>query len=145
VPAPHPPEFRARAVELARLRERRSVREIAQSLGISESCLRNWMAQADVDAGVHVVGLRSVSASGRATRVMGSIGDCFDNALAESFFSSMQVELLDRQRWATRQELANAIFEWIEAFYNPVRRHSGLDYLSPVDYERAHTPAASAA
>jgi putative transposase len=59
---------------------------------------------------------------------MGSIGDCFDNALAESFFSSMQIELLDRQRWTTRQDLANAIFEWIEAFYNPVRRHSGLDY-----------------
>lgn len=76
---------------------------------------------------------------------MGSIGDCFDNALAESFFSSMQVELLDRQPWRTRQELANAIFEWIEAFYNPVRRHSGLDYLSPIDYERAHTPAADAA
>jgi putative transposase len=76
---------------------------------------------------------------------MGSIGDCFDNALAESFFSSLQVELLDRHRWRTRQELANAIFEWIEAFYNPVRRHSGLDYLSPVDYERAHTEAASAA
>jgi putative transposase len=67
---------------------------------------------------------------------MGSIGDCFDNALAESFFSSMQIELLDRKRWPTRQELANAIFEWIEAFYNPVRRHSSLDYLSPIDYER---------
>jgi transposase InsO family protein len=57
----------------------------------------------------------------------------------------MQVELLDRQRWRTRQELANAIFDWIEAFHNPVRRHSGLDYLSPVDYERAHTLAAPAA
>lgn len=76
---------------------------------------------------------------------MGSIGDCFDNALAESFFSSMQVELLDRQRWRTRQDLANAIFEWIEAFYNPIRRHSSLDYLSPIDYEQAHTPAANAA
>jgi putative transposase len=76
---------------------------------------------------------------------MGSVGDCFDNALAESFFSSMQVELLDRRPWRTRQELASAIFEWIEAFYNPVRRHSGLDYLSPVDYERTHTPAAGAA
>lgn len=76
---------------------------------------------------------------------MGSIGDCFDNALAESFFSSLQVELLDRQSWATRQQLANAIFEWIEAWYNPRRRHSALDYLSPIDYERAHTPAAAAA
>ena len=76
---------------------------------------------------------------------MGSIGDCFDNALAESFFSSLQVELLDRQSWATRQQLANAIFEWIEAWYNPTRRHSALDYLSPIDYEQAHTPAATAA
>jgi putative transposase len=76
---------------------------------------------------------------------MGSIGDCFDNALAESFFSSLQVELLDRQAWASRQQLANAIFEWIEAWYNPTRRHSALDYLSPIDYERAHTPAAIAA
>ena len=76
---------------------------------------------------------------------MGSIGDCFDNALAESFFSSLQVELLDRHSWTTRQQLANAIFEWIETWYNPTRRHSALDYLSPVDYERAHTPAATAA
>jgi putative transposase len=75
---------------------------------------------------------------------MGSIGDCFDNALVESFLSSMQVELLDRHRWHTRQELANAIFEWIEAFYNPIRRHFALD-LSPIDYERTHTPAADAA
>jgi putative transposase len=50
---------------------------------------------------------------------MGSIGDCFDNALAESFFSSLQVELLDRQSWATRQQLANAIFEWIETSHQP--------------------------
>ena len=50
VPAPHPPEFRQRAVELARLRDR-PVREIAESLGISESCLRNWMARAEIDAG----------------------------------------------------------------------------------------------
>jgi putative transposase len=76
---------------------------------------------------------------------MGSVGDCFDNALAESFFASLQVELLDRQTWATRGQLANAIFEWIEAWYNPTRRHSALDYHSPVDYERLHTPAAPAA
>ncbi|MBL8929286.1 MAG: IS3 family transposase [Kineosporiaceae bacterium] len=47
----------------------------------------------------------------------------------------MQRELLDRRQWATRDELATAMFEWIEAFYNPVRRHSALDYLSPVEYE----------
>jgi putative transposase len=76
---------------------------------------------------------------------MGSIGDCYDNSMIESFFGSMQRELLDRHRWNTRQQLANAIFEWIEAWYNPHRRHSALGNLSPIDYERHHTPAALAA
>ncbi|WP_416382802.1 IS3 family transposase [Nocardia brasiliensis] len=57
----------------------------------------------------------------------------------------MQLELLDTRAWATRQELANAIFEYIEAFYNPVRRHSKIAMLSPVDYERQHTTAHAAA
>ncbi|MBQ0893683.1 integrase core domain-containing protein [Micromonospora sp. U56] len=69
---------------------------------------------------------------------MGSIGDCYDNSMVESFFGSMQLELLDRQAWATRQELANAIFEYFEAWYNPRRRHSSLGNLSPIDYERHH-------
>jgi len=66
---------------------------------------------------------------------MGSIGDCFDNAVAESFFHTLQLELLDEHRWETRDQLANAIFEWIEAWYNPRRRHSYCDMLSPIDYE----------
>lgn len=52
----------------------------------------------------------------------------------ESFFGSMQIELLDRRSWATRADLANAIPEWIEPFSNPTRRHSALGYLSPDDY-----------
>jgi putative transposase len=68
---------------------------------------------------------------------MGSIGDCFDNAVAESFFGSLQLELLDEHRWETRDQLANAIFEWIEAWYNPRRRHSYCNMLSPIDYETA--------
>jgi putative transposase len=76
---------------------------------------------------------------------MGSIGDCFDNSMVESFFGSLQLELLDRQHWRTRQQLANAILEWIEAWYNPRRRHSALGNLSPMDYERHHTPVAAAA
>jgi putative transposase len=59
--------------------------------------------------------------------------------MIESFFGSMQIELLDRRLWATRAELATAIFEYIEAFYNPVRRHSALDYRSPIEYERHQT------
>jgi putative transposase len=66
---------------------------------------------------------------------MGSIGDCFDNSVAESFFGTLQLELLDQHHWDTREQLANAIFEWIEAWYNPHRRHSYCNMLSPIDYE----------
>jgi putative transposase len=76
---------------------------------------------------------------------MGSVGDCYDNSLAESFFGTLQLELLDTRTWATRQELANAIFEWIEAWYNPARRHSALGYHSPVSYERMHQKPPTAA
>jgi putative transposase len=68
---------------------------------------------------------------------MGSIGDAFDNAVAESFFGTLQLELLDEHRWDTRDQLANAIFDWIEAWYNPRRRHSYCGQLSPIDYETA--------
>ena len=74
---------------------------------------------------------------------MGSIGDCFDNALCESFFATLQTELLDRRSWPTRKALANAIFDFIEAFYNPRRRHSSIGYLSPAGFEAA--PAAKRA
>jgi transposase InsO family protein len=70
---------------------------------------------------------------------MGSIGDCFDNAVIESFWSRMQVELLDRRRWRTRLELANAIFEYLEIFHNRQRRHSALGWLTPVEFENQAT------
>jgi putative transposase len=75
---------------------------------------------------------------------MGSIGDCFDNAVIESFWSRMQVELLYRKRWKTRVELANAIFEYLEIFHNRQRRHSALGMLTPVEFEarQASSPAA---
>lgn len=76
---------------------------------------------------------------------MGSVGDAFDNAVAESFFSSLQRELLDERRWQTRHELALAIFEWIEGWYNPRRRHTSIGSLSPNDYEALHTAAQDAA
>ena len=76
---------------------------------------------------------------------MGSVGDCYDNSLMESFFGSLQLELLDTQAWTTRQDLANAIFEWIEAWYNPRRRHSAIGYHSPIEYERIHHTTARAA
>jgi putative transposase len=72
---------------------------------------------------------------------MGGVGTCFDNAMIESFWSRMQVELLDRRRWRTRLELANAIFEYLELFHNRQRRHSALGMLSPIEFEtRQPTP-----
>ena len=62
---------------------------------------------------------------------MGTVGDCYDNAMMESFWGTMQLELLDSRTWETRDELANAIFEWIECWYNPKRRHSGIGMHSP--------------
>jgi len=72
---------------------------------------------------------------------MGSVDDCYDNAVIESFWSRMQVELLDRKRWRTRVELANAIFEYLEIFHNRQRRHSALGMLTPVEFETRHQPA----
>jgi putative transposase len=69
---------------------------------------------------------------------MGSGGDCFDNAMCESFFATLECELLDRRRFKTQIEARMAVFEFIEAWYNPHRRHSALDYLSPINYERSH-------
>lgn len=75
---------------------------------------------------------------------MGSIGDCYDNAVIESFWSRLQVELLDRQRWQTRVELANALFEYLEIFHNRQRRHSALGMLSPVEFEARHDTGTAA-
>ena len=62
---------------------------------------------------------------------MGTIGDAYDNAVIESFWARMQTELLDRHRWKTRVELANANFEYLEVFYNRQRRHSALGWRHP--------------
>jgi putative transposase len=66
---------------------------------------------------------------------MGSVGDCYDNSMIESFWSRMQVELLDRRRWHTRIDLANAMFEYLEVWHNRTRRHSQLGMLSPIQFE----------
>jgi transposase InsO family protein len=84
----------------------------------------------------------------RAAGLLGSMGrvaSSVDNTMIESFWSTMQRELPDRHRWSTRDQLASAIFEWIEAFYNPVRRHSAIGYLSPTAYDALHTTTETAA
>jgi putative transposase len=67
---------------------------------------------------------------------MGSKGDCFDNAVCESFHATIKKELLYRRSWPTKQEARTAVFEWIEVFYNRERRHSTIGYYSPAEYER---------
>ena len=75
---------------------------------------------------------------------MGAVGTGFDNALMESFWSRVQVELLDRQVWSTRLELATALFEYLEIFHNRQRRHSSLGMLTPFEFEaRQRAPATS--
>ncbi len=75
---------------------------------------------------------------------MGSIGDCYDNAAIESFWSRMQVELLNTRRWKTRVELANAIFEYLEIWHNRQRRHSSLGMMTPIEFEARHQPTTAA-
>ena len=76
---------------------------------------------------------------------MGSVGDAYDNAMAESFFSILECELPSRRSFTSQAEARMACFTYIEAFYNPLRRHSGLGYRSPVDYERSYHHAQAGA
>jgi putative transposase len=76
---------------------------------------------------------------------MGAIGSPYDNAMVESFWGRMQVELLNRKRWKTRIELATAIHDYFELFHNATRRHSALGMLTPTEYETLHTPIIDAA
>ncbi len=73
---------------------------------------------------------------------MGSVGDCFDNAMAESFFATLECELLDRRRFKSQTEAEIAVFDFIEGWYNPQRKHSSLGYVSPVQFEKRHATVA---
>jgi putative transposase len=79
-------------------------------------------------------GLRCKEASVRPS--MGSVGDAYDNAMCESFFATLECELFDRRKFRTKAEARMAIFQFIEGWYNPGRRHSAIGYQSPIDYER---------
>jgi putative transposase len=76
---------------------------------------------------------------------MGSVGDCFDNALAESFFATLETELIDRSDWTTPAEAKAAVFDYIEVFYNRIRRHSSLGNLSPEQFEERYRSAPTVA
>ncbi len=73
---------------------------------------------------------------------MGSVGDCYDNAMCESFFATLECELIDRTRFRSHGEARSAVFEFIEGWYNTRRRHSSIGYLSPINFERNQLPTA---
>jgi putative transposase len=75
---------------------------------------------------------------------MGSVGDAYDNAMAEAFFATLECELIDRHVWFNREEARRAVFDYIEGFYNPRRRHSALGYFSPAEFERRWQSASAA-
>jgi len=70
-------------------------------------------------------------------------GDCWDNAVSESFFGTLKTELINRRSWPTRREAKDAVVDYIEGFYNPHRLHSSLGYVSPIEFERMHTSQTS--
>lgn len=72
---------------------------------------------------------------------MGSVGSCYDNAMIESSWSRIQVELLDRRTWRSRVALANAIFGYLEIFHNRRRRHSAFGMVTPIEFETRHQSA----
>ena len=74
---------------------------------------------------------------------MGTVGDAYDNAMAESFFATLECELIDRKSWQTKTEARLALFSYIEGWYNPRRRHSGIGQMSPAKFEAAHAPERS--
>jgi len=72
---------------------------------------------------------------------MGSVGDAYDNALCESFFSTLEGELLAQRRFASHAEARMAVFSYVEGWYNPARLHSALGYRSPMAYEEEQRQA----
>ena len=69
---------------------------------------------------------------------MSRVGDCWDNAVAESFFATLKTELIHRRPWPTKAGARSAVHDYIGAFFNPHRRHSSLGYVSPMDFEKHH-------
>ena len=118
------PPRRLDALQMA-VTQRRARRVIHHS---DQGCQRTSLA----------FGLRCQAAGVRPS--MGSVGDAYDNAMAESFFATLECELLDRRRFATPTQARIAVFDFLEGWYNPHRRHSALDYESPLSYEIKHAP-----
>ena len=114
----------------------------ALNMGVAQRQPRNVIHHSDHGCQYTSIafGLRCREAGVRPS--MGTVGDAYDNAMCESFFGTLECELLDRRRFHSQVEARMAVFDYLEGFYNPRRRHSALGYASPIEYERAQLVAA---
>jgi len=119
---------------------------VLQALNMALSQRRPGSVVHHSDQGTHTrrspLGLRCREMNVKPS--MGSVGDAYDNAMAESFFATLECELIDRRQFKTQAEARVAVFEFIEGWYNPQRRHSALRYLSPINFERSLRDQAAA-
>ena len=126
--------------EIMRCLKRYVAREIYRVTHRPIECLTNMRASRDRSTP------RSPSANAAVSpafaRRPDSVGDCYDNAMCESFFATLECELLDRRRFRSHADARMAVFEFIEGWYKPRRRHSAIGYLSPINYERSQLPPA---
>ena len=109
----------------------------AMNMALTQRCPNNVIHHSDQGSQYTSIafGLRCKEAGVRPS--MGSVGDAYDNAMCESFFATLECELLDRRKFQTKAEARMAVFQFIEGWYNPGRRHSALGYMSPINYERS--------
>ena len=103
------------------------------------------VVHSDRGSRLHLLGLRPQVSRGGLLGSMGRVASSVDNTMVESFWSTMQRELLETRTWASTEQLSAAIFEWIEGWYNPRRRHTSLGNLAPAAFEALHKTAATAA
>ncbi|NJC70034.1 transposase [Planosporangium thailandense] len=134
------PEFKAEIVECCRSGDR-SIGQVAKAL--TNAVTRRRPAAGVVfhsDRGCQYASAQYARLASRlgVTLSVGRTGQCWDNALAESFFATIKRELINTRAWPTRTGAHRAIFEYIESWYNLRRRHSALGYLSPASYETVH-------
>jgi putative transposase len=109
---------------------------VARELGIAESLLHTWVTRHRLQESQGALHAEQVLEKRGFLRGMSRKGDCYDNAAMESFFHSLKVEQVHGVRYRTRENAKAEVVEYIETDYNPVRRHSTLDYLSPREFER---------
>ena len=112
----------------------------ALQMAVPQRRPRRVIHHSDQGRAIPLPRFRPPLAGRRGPPSMGSVGDAYDNAMAESFFATLECELLDRRRFATPTQARIAVFDFLEGWCNPHRRHSALDYESPLSYEIKHAP-----